>query len=151
MTQQGAKEPEVHDGGAVRAAHHHTRLPVSVCKRPPSVISGFFLDPEQRLIWSTIFTDRSPFESIPLPIHCIQNLQSTAMEVHHRSGVLVEGFSRNLGIIKKDEILVVSEEHDQLRTDFIESSKERSREMAAEMSRIEAYFSSTRSARSLTH
>ena len=73
------------------------------------------------------------------------------MEVHHRSGVLVEGFSRDLGVIKKDEILVVSEEHDQLRTDFIESSKERSREMAAEMSRIEAYFSSTRSARSLTH
>ncbi len=80
-----------------------------------------------------------------LPIHWNQPLQAMAMEVQHRPGILVEGFSRGLEIIVRDE----NDEYDQLRTDFIESRKERSREMAAEISRIEAYFTSTRSARSL--
>lgn len=67
--------------------------------------------------------------------------------VRRQSGVLVEGFARNLEAISRDESdVAIDDEYDQLRTDFIESSKRRSRAMAAEMDRIEAYFSGTRSA-----
>lgn len=64
------------------------------------------------------------------------------MEIQERSGLLVERFSWKLETT--EEVYAGSDQFEQLRADFIETRKSRSREIELEMRMIEAYFSGKR-------